>query len=92
MQALLSFFSSVLVAVISLAGVVYTSRKQHSSTISEVTTQIALMRKDIENLDEKVQKHNGVIERTYALENAVSILDEQVKVANHRISDLEKGA
>ncbi len=92
MEAWLSFLGSVLVAIISLTGVVYTSKKQHSSTIAEVTTQIALMRKDIENLDEKVQKHNGVIERTYALESAVTLLDEQVKVANHRIEDLEKGA
>ena len=37
----------------------------------------------IEQLEKKVDKHNTVIERTY-------ILEEQMKVANHRIADLEK--
>ena len=37
-----------------------------------------------------MDKHNSVVERTYALEEAVSLLDERVKVANHRITDLEK--
>ena len=40
-------------------------------------------------LERKVDKHNQVVERTYALEEAVSLLDERVKVANHRIADLE---
>ena len=37
----------------------------------------------IKKLEEKVDKHNMIIERTY-------VLEEKVKVANHRISDLEK--
>ena len=35
--------------------------------------------------------HNNLIERTYALEEKQAVLSEQVKVANHRIDDLEKG-
>ncbi len=37
----------------------------------------------IEQLEKKQDKHNAVIERTYRLE-------EQMKVANHRIDDLER--
>jgi hypothetical protein len=37
----------------------------------------------LKKLEEKVDKHNSVIERTY-------ILEEKMKVANHRIDDLEK--
>ena len=37
-----------------------------------------------------MDKHNQVIERTYALEESVALMDERVKVANHRIADLEK--
>lgn len=36
----------------------------------------------IEQLEKKVEKHNDVIQRTF-------ILEEQMKVANHRIEDLE---
>ena len=50
----------------------------------------ALIAYRLEQLEKKVDKHNSVVERTYALEEAVSLLDERVKVANHRITDLEK--
>lgn len=44
----------------------------------------------IEKLEEKVDKHNQVIERTYKLEEDTAVLDEKIKVANHRIDDLER--
>lgn len=43
----------------------------------------ALMGYRLEELTKKVEKHNSVVERTY-------ILEEKMKVANHRIEDLEK--
>lgn len=44
----------------------------------------------IQNLTDKVEKHNSVVERTFKLENDVSVLTEKVKVANNRILDIEK--
>ena len=41
-------------------------------------------------LEEKVDKHNNVIERTYTLEELTALQEEKIKVANHRIDDLEK--
>ena len=41
-----------------------------------------LMSYRIEQLEKKVDKHNNFAER-------VPILEEQIKVANHRIADLE---
>jgi len=34
--------------------------------------------------------HNSIIERMYKVEQKVSLIDEKIKVANHRIDDLEK--
>lgn len=44
----------------------------------------------IEKLEEKVDKHNAVIERTYKLEEETSVLYEKIKVANNRIKNLEE--
>ena len=44
----------------------------------------------IEQLEKKVDKHNTVIERTYKLEETQAVMEEQIKVANHRIADLEE--
>ena len=51
----------------------------------------ALIAYRLEELEKKVNKHNQVIERTYQLEMHAEVVDEQIKVANHRIGDLEHG-
>ena len=43
----------------------------------------------IEQLEKKVEKHNNLITRTFKLEQDFAVLDEKMKVANHRIDDLE---
>ena len=43
----------------------------------------ALMEYKLDELTKRVEKHNSVVERTY-------ILEEKMKVANHRIDDLER--
>lgn len=45
----------------------------------------------IERLEEKVNKHNNLIDRVYRLEEAAKLEEEKIKVANHRIEDLEQG-
>jgi MFS superfamily sulfate permease-like transporter len=73
---------TIIVAVISFAGtlcgVYFANRKS-----------TALIAYRMEQLEKKVDKHNTVIERTYRLEENEKILDEKMKVANHRIDDLE---
>ena len=43
----------------------------------------------IEQLEKKVDKHNNIVERMYALEERVALNEEKIKVENHRIEDLE---
>lgn len=43
----------------------------------------------IEQLEKKVEKHNQVVDRMYEAEKSISVIQEDVKVANHRIEDLE---
>ena len=52
----------------------------------------ALIAYRLEQLEQKVAKHNGLVERTYHLEEAAAVFEEKLKVANHRIDDLECGA
>lgn len=44
----------------------------------------------IEQLEKKVDKHNQVIDRVYKLEKQDAVHNEEIKVANHRIEDLER--
>lgn len=43
----------------------------------------------IEQLEKRVNKHNNLIERTFKIEERLTRDEEQIKVANHRLEDLE---
>ena len=43
----------------------------------------------IEQLEEKVKKHNDLIERVYKLEQENAVQDNRLAVTDHRLSDLE---
>ena len=92
MEFIIAITTSVITGGLTLTGVIFTSRKQHDVTVQEITTELALMHQEIEQLEHKQDVHNQVIERVYQLEKAVDILDEKQNTANHRIDDLEKGA
>ena len=68
--------SEVLVAVIAFIGTLI-------GTFGGILTANRLTNYRIRQLEKKVDKHNGVVERTL-------ILEEKLKVANHRLDDLEK--
>ena len=52
----------------------------------------ALLSYKLDELTKRVDKHNNIIERTYKLEELTAVQEEQIKVANHRIEDLEAKA
>lgn len=73
--------SEIIVGVLSLIG-----------TLIGSYSGIRLIIYRIEQLEKKVEKHNNIIERTFKLEEATAIQAEQIRVANHRIDDLEEVA
>lgn len=75
--------TEIMVALIGLAG-------SSLGAFVGVIASAKLTNYRIGQLEKKVERHNTVIERTYKLEEKQAVIQEQVKVANHRISDLEK--
>ncbi len=86
--------SSIIVAILSLIGSL-------GGTFGGIVVSSKLTTYRIEQLEKKVEKHNTVIERTYALErkadkleaalhNHEDLYSEKIKVANHRLDDLER--
>lgn len=63
----IAFAASVVTALLSFAGVYLSNRKS-----------AALMEYRLKKLEEKVDAHNKVIERTYKLEERASVLENEV--------------
>lgn len=49
----------------------------------------ALIEYRLLELEKKQDKHNDVINRMFIAEKNIEVQEEQIKVANHRIQDLE---
>ena len=58
--------------------------------LADKKNELALMEYKLDELTKRVDKHNNTIERTYRLEEQMSLQEEKMKVANHRIDDLER--
>lgn len=74
--------AEVITAALSLVGTLV-------GTLGGIALSSNLTNYRIEQLEKKVEKHNNLITRTYKLEQEFAVMDEKVKVANHRIDDLE---
>ena len=93
----MSFDSDIIVALITggltLVGVIINSHAMHKHMLDETRAMneetLAEVKFRIRSLEKEVSKHNNVIERVYKLEKDDGIHTEQIKVANHRIEDLE---
>lgn len=77
---------TILLAVLSLVGTL-------AGTFGGIITSSKLTGYRIEQLEKKMDEHNSaetkLIERVFRLEEHASVVDEQIKVVNHRIGDLE---
>lgn len=79
----MELWSDIAVAALALIGTLGGAFLAHRRSI-------ALIAYRLEQLEKKVELHNHIMERTYRLEEQEAVLEERVKVANHRIDDLEK--
>lgn len=75
--------TEIIVALITLCG-------SGVGAFLGVITSAKLTQYRLEQLEKKVAQHNNLIDRTYQLEEGQKVLEEKVKVANHRIEDLER--
>ena len=80
----------IAVALITLAGVIITVVVGNKSTKKDIKSNADLTIYRIDQLEKKVEKHNQVVERVYILEKKDAVEEEEIKVINHRIADLEK--
>lgn len=74
---------AVIVALIGLAG-------SGAGAFGGILISSRLTQYRLEQLEKKVEVHNGVIDRVYRLEERTQVQEEKIRVANHRIGDLEK--
>ena len=93
-DAMWGLIGSVIVGLLSLAGVIYQGKKSSEAQAAQLKAHSdmsdaklekaqAVTDTKLEILTAEVRKHNNFAEK-------IPVLEEKIKVANNRISDLEK--
>ena len=83
----MEWLSSIIVALIALLGTVITNLATSRKTENNIRTNQAVTDTKLDELTREVREHNNFARR-------MPVVEEQIKVINHRIDDLEhvKGA
>lgn len=80
--ALIGAGASILASIITVIGVFAKLKQSNNDLIHRLETTQAVTDTKIEELTREVRDHNGFARR-------MPVVEEQIRVANHRIDDLE---
>lgn len=79
-----AIIAAVITGVLSLIGVVLSNMSSNKKIENTLTTSQAVTDCKIEELTREVREHNNFARR-------MPVVEEQIKVINHRLDDLERG-
>lgn len=82
-EALISAGGTLIVGVLSLVGVIITNSHSNNKMQNDIKTSQAVTDERISELTREVRMHNDFARR-------IPVIEEQIKVANHRIADVEE--
>ena len=77
-----SIIGSTITGGLALVGVVFSNLSNNKKIENKLSTQQAVTDTKLEELTREVRAHNNFAQR-------VPVIEEQIKVANNRIKDLE---
>lgn len=79
-----TIIAAAVTGVLSVAGIIITNIQSNRKIEHQLHTAQAVTDYKIDELTREVREHNGFARR-------MPVVEEQIKVINHRIADLEKG-
>lgn len=82
LEALISAGASIVVGILALVGVIITNNHANNKMQNGMKTAQAVTDERISELTREVRMHNDFARR-------IPVIQEQIKVINHRIGDLE---
>ena len=80
--AVISAVASVTVGLLTLLGVIVTNNRTNRDIEQKITVAQAVTDTKLAELTREVREHNQMVKR-------VPVVEEQMKVVNHRIADIE---
>ena len=84
------YVSAIVTAVIAIVGGYVAMKNANNAKLEALSVQIATLSTQICDLKEQVEKHNGVIERTYRLETEMNTAFKHIDALRERDDKIEQ--
>ncbi|MBQ0098580.1 MAG: hypothetical protein KBS62_06590 [Oscillospiraceae bacterium] len=84
-----TILGSVISGAVAVIVCVINSKSQHDMLLSELDKHSELNSQKIDELEQKVEKHNSVIERTFRLEEHTNLCETRFSYLSERLDKLE---
>ena len=81
-------YTEIIIALISLAGIIITAVITKNQFSAELDKRIALIEQKLDSYGEDIRKHNHYAE--LFAEN-IPVIKEQIKILSGRVNQIEKG-
>lgn len=85
----LLFAGTVVTAIASVVAVYMSNKKANTEMLQHMEVNDAVRDEKIEELTREVRRHNNFAERMPEIEGDIKVINEQIKVVNHRLQNLE---
>ena len=77
-----NIISEIIVALLALVGTIAGSYMANNKTTAVLQVEMSHLKEDIKDLDDKVHKHNNLVER-------MAVVEQSTKSAHHRIDEIK---
>ena len=81
---------AIITGIVAIVVCMINNYFQQRSVKAQNDKTIALIDYKLSELTKRVDKHNNTVERTYHLEEQMTLQEEKMKAANRRIENLER--
>ena len=81
-EAIIAACAAIVGSVLSLIGVIITNKRSTNKILTDIKLSHAVYEEKVDELTREVRFHNDFARR-------VPVMEEQIKVINHRIQDIE---
>ena len=81
---------AIITGVVAILVCMINNYCQSKKADEQHNTTVALIEYKLDQLTDKVEKHNNAVERLYIVERKLEVDEERISVVNHRIDDLEQ--
>lgn len=81
---------AIITGVVAILVCMINNYCQRKKADEQHQTTVALIKYKLDQLTDKVEKHNNAVERLYIVERKLDVDEEKLKVINRQIDDLEQ--